>query len=116
MATFNINAVDRRIQYTSTGQTAFNFSFQVNASSELQVYIDDTLKTETTHYSVSLNTDGTGTVTFNSATTSGEIIKDISLSINNKVKIIEVESNADVIRVRNELIATTVPLIFLSIT
>ena len=74
MATFNINAVDRRIQYTSTGQTAFNFSFQVNASSELQVYIDDTLKTETTHYSVSLNTDGTGTVTFNSATTSGEII------------------------------------------
>jgi hypothetical protein len=74
MATFNINAVDRRIQYTSTGQTAFNFNFQVNASSELQVYIDDTLKTETTHYSVSLNTDGTGTVTFNSATTSGEII------------------------------------------
>ena len=37
MATFNINAVDRRIQYTSTGQTAFNFSFQVNASSELKV-------------------------------------------------------------------------------
>ena len=74
MATFNINAVDRRIQYTSTGQTAFNFSFQVNASSELQVYIDDTLKTETTHYSVSLNGDGTGTVTFGSATTAGEII------------------------------------------
>ena len=47
MASFNINAVDRRIQYTSTGQTAFNFSFQVNASSELQVYINDVLKTET---------------------------------------------------------------------
>ena len=74
MATFNINAVDRRIQYTSTGQTAFNFSFQVNASSELQVYINDVLKSETTHYSVSLNTDGTGTVTFGSATTAGEII------------------------------------------
>ena len=74
MATFNINAVDRRIQYTSTGQTAFNFSFQVNASSELQVYINDVLKTETTHYSVSLNGDGTGTVTFGSATTAGEII------------------------------------------
>ena len=74
MATFNINAVDRRIQYTSTGQTAFNFSFQVNASSELQVYIDDTLKTETTHYSVSLNGDGTGTVTFGSATSAGQII------------------------------------------
>ena len=74
MATFNINAVDRRIQYTSTGQTAFNFSFQVNASSELQVYINDVLKSETTHYSVSLNTDGTGTVNFGSATTAGEII------------------------------------------
>ena len=29
MATFNINAVDRRVQFTSTGQTAFNFNFQV---------------------------------------------------------------------------------------
>ena len=74
MATFNINAVDRRIQYTSTGQTAFNFSFQVNASSELQVYINDVLKSESSHYSVSLNADGTGTVTFGSATTAGEII------------------------------------------
>jgi hypothetical protein len=74
MASFNINAVDRRIQYTSTGQTAFNFSFQVNASSELQVYINDVLKTETTHYTVSLNTDGTGTVTFGSATSAGELI------------------------------------------
>lgn len=74
MATFNINDVARRVQYTSTGQTAFNFSFQVNASSELQVYVNDVVKAETTHYSVSLNGDGTGTVTFNSATTSGEII------------------------------------------
>ncbi len=74
MATFNINDVARRVQYTSTGQTAFNFSFQVNASSELQVYINDVVKVETTHYSVSLNTNGTGTVTFNSATTAGEII------------------------------------------
>ena len=74
MATFNINAVDRRIQYTSTGQTAFNFSFQVNASSELQVYINDVLKSESSHYSVSLNADGTGTVTFGSATTAGQII------------------------------------------
>ena len=74
MATFNINDVARRVQYTSTGQTAFNFSFQVNASSELQVYVNDVVKAETTHYSVSLNGDGTGTVTFGSATTAGEII------------------------------------------
>ena len=75
MATFDINDVARRVQYTSTGQTGpFNFTFQVNASSELLVYIDDTVKTETTHYTVSLNADGTGSVTFGTATTSGELI------------------------------------------
>ncbi len=75
MATFDINDVARRVQYTSTGQTGpFNFTFQVNASSELLVYIDDTVKTETTHYTVSLNADGTGSVTFTTATTSGELI------------------------------------------
>jgi hypothetical protein len=46
----------------------------VNASSELLVYINDTVKTETTHYTVSLNADGTGSVTFTTATTSGELI------------------------------------------
>lgn len=75
MATFDINDVARRVQYTSTGQTGpFSFTFQVNASSELLVYIDDTVKTETTHYTVSLNADGTGSVTFGTATTSGELI------------------------------------------
>tara|TARA_R100001530_G_scaffold134493_2_gene109468 strand:- start:165 stop:1583 length:1419 start_codon:yes stop_codon:yes gene_type:complete len=74
MATFDINAVARRAQYTSTGQSAFTFNFQVNATSELKVYVDDVVKTETTHYSASLNADGTGTVTFNSATTADEII------------------------------------------
>ena len=74
MATFDINAVARRAQYTSTGQSAFTFNFQVNATSELKVYVDDVVKAETTHYSASLNADGTGTVTFNSATTADEII------------------------------------------
>jgi hypothetical protein len=74
MATFDINAVARRAQYTSTGQSAFTFNFQVNETSELKVYVDDVVKTETTHYSASLNADGTGTVTFNSATTADEII------------------------------------------
>ena len=74
MASFDINAVARRAQYTSTGQSAFNFNFQVNATSELKVYVDDVVKAESTHYSASLNSDGTGTVTFNSATTADEII------------------------------------------
>ena len=65
MATFNINAVDRRIQYTSTGQTAFNFTFQVNAASELKVYQNDTLLTDSVQYNATVSTtDGTGSITF----------------------------------------------------
>ena len=74
MATFDINEVARRVQSTSTGQTAFTFNFQVNAASEIQVYVDDTLKELSTHYTVALNADGTGTVNFGSATSSGELI------------------------------------------
>lgn len=74
MATFDINEVARRAQSTSTGQTAFTFNFQVNAASEIQVYVDDTLKELSTHYTVALNADGTGTVNFGSATSSGELI------------------------------------------
>ena len=74
MASFDINEVARRTQFTSTGQTAFAFNFQVNATSEVQVFVNDTLKELSTHYSVALNSDGTGTVNFNSATTSGEVI------------------------------------------
>ena len=59
MATFSINAVDSRVQYTGDGTTTdFAFTFQVNSSSELAIYSDDTLKTITTHYTVSLNSDG----------------------------------------------------------
>ena len=75
MATFDINNTARREQYVSTGQAGpFAFNFQVNASSELKVYIDDVEKTESTDYTVTLNADGTGSVTFNTATTSGELI------------------------------------------
>ena len=72
MATFDINDVARRQQHTSTGGTAFSFSFQVESASDIKVYVEDTLKTLTTHYSVSLNADGTGTVNFGSAVTSGD--------------------------------------------
>jgi len=64
MATFAINETARRTQFTSTGQTSYAFNFQVNATSEVEVFKNDTLQTLSTHYSVSLNTDGTGTVSF----------------------------------------------------
>ena len=64
MATFAINETARRTQFTSTGQTSYAFNFQVNATSEVEVFKNDTLQTLSTHYSVRLNTDGTGTVSF----------------------------------------------------
>ena len=61
----NINAQDRRIQYTGNGTARpFSFSFQVNATSEIKVYVDTTVKTITTHYTVSLSSDGSGSISF----------------------------------------------------
>ena len=65
MATFNINEVARRAQYTSTGQDGpYAFNFQVNAASELQVYRNDDLQTDSTHYNATVGGDGTGSITF----------------------------------------------------
>ena len=92
MATFAINETARRTQFTSTGQTSYAFNFQVNATSEVTVFKNDTEQTLSTHYTVSLNTDGTGTISFidnsgsggtNHTPTSGDIITiigDLALS------------------------------------
>jgi hypothetical protein len=65
VATFNINEVARRAQYTSTGQDGpYAFNFQVNAASELQVYRNDDLQTDSTHYNATVGADGTGSITF----------------------------------------------------
>ena len=50
MATYNVTAQTRRVQYTGDGTAGnFAFSFQINATSDLKVYVDSTEKTETTH-------------------------------------------------------------------
>ena len=72
MATFSVNDQARRAQSTGNGSaTDFSFSFQVNATSDVKVYVGDTLKTLSTHYTIvdssaaaGLNTDGTGVVKF----------------------------------------------------
>ena len=67
MATFDVNAVTRKVQATGNGTAGpVSFSFQVNATSDLAVYVDTTKKTLTSHYTVSLNTNGTGSVSFTS--------------------------------------------------
>jgi len=77
---------ERRNQYTSSGSLGpYNFTFVIYADADLSVYVDDTLKTLSTHYTVSTNANGTGSITFTSgnAPASGTLVtiignKDIS--------------------------------------
>lgn len=79
---------ERRNQYTSSGSLGpYNFTFVIYADVDLSVYVDDTLKTLSTHYTVSTNANGTGSITFTAgnAPASGALVtiignKDISRS------------------------------------
>ena len=73
MATFDINDTNRRIQYTTNGsQTSFAFSFQINADTELKVILGETTQSLSSDYTVSIATNGTGTVNYSSAPTTGQ--------------------------------------------
>lgn len=64
MATFAVNETARREQYISTGQATYNFNFQVNAASELQVYVNDNLQTDSVAYNATIGGTGSGSITF----------------------------------------------------
>ncbi len=70
MATYNVTDQTsvRRVQFTGNGTAGpFAFAFQVNATNQIKVYVDATVKTESSHYTVSLNSGtGAGTVSFTS--------------------------------------------------
>jgi hypothetical protein len=66
MATYDVTAQNRRVQYNGNGSAGpFAFTFQVNATDEIKVFVDSTEKQETTHYTVTLNSsNGSGSVSF----------------------------------------------------
>ena len=66
MANYSITSVARRVVYSgSAGVGPYSFSFPILAQTDIQVYIDSSLQTLTTHYTVNLNTsNGTGSITF----------------------------------------------------
>ena len=72
MATFDINDQTRRVVNDGNGMIfSFPFSFQVNAASDIKVYVNDVLRVAGTHYNIvnssdaaGLNPDGTGKVNF----------------------------------------------------
>lgn len=72
MATFDINDQPRRVVNDGNGSTSsFPFSFQVNAASDIKVYVNAELRVAGTHYNIvnssdaaGLNANGTGKVNF----------------------------------------------------
>ena len=78
MATFAISAVTRKAQATANGSTTeFAFSFSVNTEADVAVFVGTTLKTISTHYTVSITSStGAGSITFTSGNTptNGQIV------------------------------------------
>ena len=69
MADYAISNVSRRVVYAPSGVGPYAFTFEILAASDIAVYRGDTLLTLTTNYSVTINANGTGSVTL--VTTAG---------------------------------------------
>ena len=75
MADYNINAVTRRVVYSgSAGVGPYAFSFEILAASDIAVYKNATKLTLSTHYAVTINANGTGSVTLTSAASGSDTI------------------------------------------
>ena len=73
--TIQISNNNPRISYTATGgQTAFPTNFAFFNEGDINVYINDVLKTLNTNYTVSGGSGAAGTVTLTTGATAGDII------------------------------------------
>lgn len=64
MADYNINAVTRKVSYSgSSGVGPYAFTFEILDQNDIAVYFNSTALTLTTDYSVTINANGTGSVT-----------------------------------------------------
>jgi len=87
LATYDVIQRERKVQLQGNGTAGpFQFLFQIESSSHLKVYVDDVEKQESSHYTVTINADGSGgSISFTSSNfpTSSEVvtlISDIPLS------------------------------------
>jgi hypothetical protein len=72
---YPISDVTRRVVYSgSIGVGPYSFSFEVLANTDVAVYKNTTLLTLTTDYTVTINSNGTGSVTLVSAATGSDKI------------------------------------------
>ena len=58
-----ISNVTRRVVYAASGTGPYAFTFEILANTDIAVYRDDTLLTLTTDYTVSIASNGTGSIT-----------------------------------------------------
>ncbi len=64
-----INNVTRRVVYAASGTGPYSFTFEILAAGDIAVYKDDALLTLTTDYTVTINSNGTGSVTLTATPT-----------------------------------------------
>jgi hypothetical protein len=64
-----INNVTRRVVFAASGTGPYSFTFEILAAADIAVYKDDTLLTITTNYTVTINANGTGSITLTAAPT-----------------------------------------------
>jgi len=64
-----ISNVTRRVVYTASGTGPYSFTFEILANTDIAVYKDDTLLTLTTDYTVTINSNGTGSITLTASPT-----------------------------------------------
>ena len=58
-----INNVTRRVVYAASGTGPYSFTFEILAAADIAVFKDDALLTLTTDYTVTINANGTGSIT-----------------------------------------------------
>ena len=63
MADYAISNVARRVVYTNTGVGPYSFTFEILQNTDIAVYRASTLLTLTTDYTVTINANGTGSIT-----------------------------------------------------
>ena len=75
MTDYNINAVARRAVFSgSAGVGPYAFTFEVLANTDIAVYKNAVLQTLSSDYTVTINANGTGSVTLTTAATSSDTV------------------------------------------
>ncbi len=64
-----ISNVTRRVVYAASGTGPYAFTFEILANTDIAVYKDDALLTLTTDYTVTIASNGTGSITLVAAPT-----------------------------------------------